>query len=183
MIDFYEGWDLRNRLIEDGYMSPDEDIKDGIKMMLRIKDLAQEHYGWTPSEPATSPKPNDAYLEQLETQTAYDRLHHIWNIAVDWDGYRTIRGLGSLLDEIIACAGVKTKPVAQVIQELETFRTFKSCNDFLSSQSYPLTYSFPEEEFANIYDWCKKNNYEVEYLGNNYSDDGNIIGCAFSIYR
>lgn len=183
MIDFYEGWNLRNRLIEDGFMTPNDDIQDGVKMMLRIADLAREHYNWAPAEPTISREPNDAYLRELETQTAYDRLNHIWDIAIDWDGYRTIRNLGGLLDEIIACAETKTKPVAQVIQELETFRAYGSHKEFLTSQSFPLVYAFPEEEFHNIFDWCEENDYDAEFLGNNYSDEGNIIACVFSIRK
>lgn len=38
--------------------------------------------------------------EDLKFLSPKERLQEINEIALDWDGYRTVRGLGELLDEI-----------------------------------------------------------------------------------
>lgn len=180
MIDFYEGWDLRNRLIKDGYMSEDEDIYDGREMMMKIYELARKYYDWKPAEPSNE-EISGLYREFLMQQTANDRIHHIWEIAVDYDGYRSYRGCASLLDEIIGCAQVEVKKEIKVLKELEIFNRYKTCEDFFNTVKIPLCWAFPVEKWGEIEEWCEKNNYSSEFLCFNHNENGEAIAIAIKI--
>ena len=71
----------------------------------------------------------DKLLEEtkkwLDKQTAEERLAIIKDICVDWDGYRTADGLGSLINEIWAYA---TYPCNNKAQEIIQFKS-KNDND------------------------------------------------------
>ena len=47
--------------------------------------------------------------KMLDEQTAKERLQSIADICEDWDGYRTARGLGALVNEIWALAAYPVK--------------------------------------------------------------------------
>ena len=52
-------------------------------------------------EPTPTSKLIEKYgYERLKFLSPKERLQEINEIAFDWDGYRTVRGLGELLDEI-----------------------------------------------------------------------------------
>ena len=56
-------------------------------------------------EPTPTPTPTSKLIEKygyerLKFLSPKERLQEINEIALDWDGYRTVRGLGELLDEI-----------------------------------------------------------------------------------
>ena len=61
----------------------------------------------------------DKLLEEtkkwLDGQTAEERLAIIKDICIDWDGYRTAEGLGSLINEIWAYAAYPCKNEAHVM--------------------------------------------------------------------
>lgn len=182
MVDFYEGWNLRNRLIHDGYLKPQDEVEDGIEMMRRVMDLAREHYGWEAAEP-TDYKMSDLERDSLAQQTANDRVSYIWEIAVDYDGYRSYRGCAGLLDEIIGCTQVETKAEKQVLDEIEVFNTYKDYRDFFSIHKMPLLWSFPIGEWRKIVEWCDENNYSNDFLCLNHDDKGEVIAVAMRIDR
>lgn len=53
-------------------------------------------------EPCSSDKYSELWMPVLK-MSAQERLEHIRDIALDWDGYRSAKGLGGLIDEIRAC--------------------------------------------------------------------------------
>ena len=185
MMDFYEGWELRNRLIADGFLSPDENIKDGIEMDLKIEALAREHYNWKGKEPSSSVEVINAYREMLEQQTPSDRLCHIFDIAIDYDGYRTYRGCARLLDEIIACTQVETKTENQVLNEIMAFNKYKNCDEFLYAKEsqIPYCWSFPISKWKEVDNWCDNNNYIARFLCTNCDMNGQTVAVALKIDR
>lgn len=58
---------------------------------------------------------SDKTKKWLDTHTAEWRLNAIKDICVDWDGYRTAAGLGSLVNEIWAYAAYPCKNEAHVM--------------------------------------------------------------------
>ena len=186
MMDFYEGWDLYQRLMRDGYLPAEFSIENGVDMDLKIEELAREHYNWTSKEPIYG-EPLKEYREMLEQQTDSDRIHHIWEIAVDYDGYRTYRALGGLVDEIVACAQVKTKSIAQVLNEIKAFNQYEGAADFMNSycamKSVPFSYSFPINEWMNVEKWCENNGFNATFLCFNIGEDGETIAAALKIER
>lgn len=184
MLDFYEGWELRNRLIADGFLSSDENIEDGKEMDLKIEELAREHYNWKGKEPSSSIEISDVYREMLEQQTPSDRLCHIFDIAIDYDGYRTYRGCASLLDEIIDCTQVKTKSNNDLLNEISIFNRY-DCNSFLNSKinDIPYYWSFPSEALNNVENWCDENNCKANFECFNRDDEGNTIAIALKIEK
>lgn len=186
MMDFYEGWELRNRLIQDGFLSPHDDISDGTEMDLKIEKLAREHYNWSPKEP-TNEDLNDEYCEKLEEQTDSERLHHIWEIAIDYDGYRTYRGVAGLLDEVIACCQVKTKNINTILHEIEVFNQYETIDDFMnyhfSLGKSSFKYAFPIDKGSAVKKWCEENGYETKFLTFNMNEEGEIFAIALKIER
>lgn len=53
-------------------------------------------------EPCSADKYPDLW-QPVIGKSAEEILKHIYEIALDWDGYRTAKGLGELVDEILAC--------------------------------------------------------------------------------
>lgn len=49
------------------------------------------------------PKKYSTLWQPVLKMTAQERLEHIKDIALDWDGYRSAKHLGGLIDEIRAC--------------------------------------------------------------------------------
>ena len=183
MLDFYEGWELRNRLITDGFLSPDENANDGKAMDLKIEKLAREHYNWRGKEPSDK-QIIDVYREMLEQQTANDRLGHIWDIAIDYDGYRTYRGCAALLDEIIECAEVKTKSNSELLNEISVFNKY-GCDTFLNSKinDTPYYWAFPPEAFDTIKRWCSENGCNAIFECFNRDDEGRVVAMALKIEK
>lgn len=100
MCDFVEIWDLRNKLILDGfYPTGKNEPVDGLELEKKITNLACEHYGWEEPKPR---KINDipTGASDLVSMTPLERIEDAVDILNDWDGYRTVRGLGSLIDEV-----------------------------------------------------------------------------------
>lgn len=73
----------------------------------------------------------------LDGQTAEERLTTIKDICLDWDGYRTAAGLGSLINEILAYAAYPCKNEAHVMSMNEiksnTCETSKPYLDVVSN--------------------------------------------------
>lgn len=64
------------------------------------------------------PEPNKLSEETkkwLDRKTPEKRLELIKDMCVDWDGYRTAAGLGSLINEIWACAAYPCKNEAHIM--------------------------------------------------------------------
>lgn len=85
-----------------------------------IEDLCAAIYklGQFANIPAIKPAPEellDKTKKWLDAQTAEERLSTIKDICVDWDGYRTAAGLGSLINEIWAYAAYPCNNKAHVI--------------------------------------------------------------------
>lgn len=187
MIDFYEGWDLRNRLIKDGYMSEDEDIYDGREMMMKIYELARKYYDWKPAEPSNDLQPSKEYTEMLELQTPTSRLDHIYDIAIDWDGYRTIRGLGSLINEIIECTMPSCRSEHDVIEEVKLVKMFDSVEDFLNTRvkedKMPFIWNFCGEDVEKVMNWSRLHNYTPIFNQCNRATNGEKIGYPIIIKK
>lgn len=100
MCDFVEIWDLRNKLILDGLYPIDEnDFVDGLELEKKITRLAREHYGWEEPKPRKlSDVPVGA--SDLADMTPLERIEDAVDILGDWNEYRTVRSLGSLIDEV-----------------------------------------------------------------------------------
>lgn len=100
MCDFVEIWDLRNKLILDGlYPMNEGEPVDGLSLEKKITRLAREHYGWEEPKPRKlSDMPVGA--SDLADMTPLERIEDAVDILQDWDGHRTVRGLGSLIDEV-----------------------------------------------------------------------------------
>lgn len=187
MADFFEIWDLRNKLIQDGHYTPSDDITNGKEMEQKISELAREHYNWTPPEPIPSPHPSKEYEEFLKTQTCESRLNHIYGIALDWDGYRGCRTLGSLIDEIISCTVPKCMSDSEVLEQVKLVKMYKDVPDFLSSRvssdKLPFTWNYLDEDIEQVSDWCEENGYEAKFGSFNYSSKRELIGCAVTITK
>ena len=186
MMDFYEGWNLYQRLMRDGYLPSNYTIEDGTDMDLKIEELARQHYNWTAKEPEHI-ELNSEYRESLEQQTASDRLHHIWEIAIDYDGYRTYRYLGRIMDEIIACSQVKVKDDEAVLNEMRIFKQYNNAASFMEHHCsvcpVPFRYSFPAEDWKNVESWCEENGYDAKFLGFNSAKDGHVLAVALKISK
>ena len=100
MCDFVEIWELRNKLILDGLYPMDEgEPTDGLALEKKITRLAREHYGWEEPKPRElSDVPVGA--SDLVDMTPLERIEDAVDILQDWGGHRTVRGLGSLIDEV-----------------------------------------------------------------------------------
>ena len=104
-----------------------ENIKEAIATLnlvpltqCAIEDLCDAIYklGQFANIPAIKPAPEellDKTKKWLDTQTAEERLSTIKDICVDWDGYRTAEGLGSLINEIWAYAAYPCNNKAHVM--------------------------------------------------------------------
>lgn len=187
MIDFYEGWDLRNRLLQDGYLTPQDDIADGKKMMRKIYSLAREHYDWMPATPQPNPLPTEEYECSLKQQTATTRLNHIHDIAIDWDGYRAIRSLGGLIDEIIACTVPQCRTDREVLEEVKLVKMFNNVTDFLntrvSEDKLSFTWNFDPNDVHEVFDWCDEHGYKYELYIPNMTCNGETIGYPIVIKK
>lgn len=187
MADFYEIWDLRNKLIAEGYYTPSANVANGHEEEEKIWKLAREHYGWEPPEPDPMPRPDKKYEESLMAQTCETRLKHIYEIALDWDGYRGCRGLGSLIDEIIACTVPKCMSDTETLEQVKLTKMYDGIPDFLSSRvsskSLPFTWNFAENDVWEVLDWSDKNGYKAMFRDVNYSSKREIIGCAITITK
>lgn len=189
MLDFHEGWELYHRLIKDGYLSTDFSTDNGKRMEQKIRDLAMKYYDWQPKEPDNGPiNLDEGYRRHLEQQTASERLNYIWSIAIDYDGYRTYRGVASLLDEIIDCTQVKTKGEEEIKENLETFSYFKNDIDrfmrfhFEEGHS-PLYYAFPLSSYDNIVKWCEENDFDFEFITPHYDKNGETFAVSLKIFK
>ena len=82
-------------------------------------------------KPATySPEPSELLYETkrwLDNMTAEERLQEISVICIDWDGYRTAEGLGSLINEIWAYARY---PVKKDNPHIVTINDFKNADEW-----------------------------------------------------
>jgi len=187
MIDFYEGWNLRNRLIADGYLRLEDEVGNGRDMAMKIYELAREHYDWKPAEPTSHPKPSQEYAEFLESMTPTTRLNHIYDIAIDWDGNRGIRSLGNLIDEIISCTIPPCKSESEALEEVKLVKNFESVFDFLDTHvtedKLPFTWNFDGIDVNEVRKWCKNNNYEYRINIHNYATNGKIIGTSITIMK
>ena len=187
MIDFYEGWELRNRLIADGYLTSDDNMENGHDMAMKIYELAREHYGWKPAEPICNPKPSKEYAEYLEKMTPTSRLDHIYGIAIDWDGFRTIRGIGGLVDEIISCTIPPCISEHEVLEQVKLTKMFKDIPDFLNTRvtedKIPFTWNFDNDDVGEVTKWCKGHGYLCEINTFNRAADGEMIGVPITIKK
>lgn len=187
MADFYEIWDLRNKLIGEGYYTPSNEVVNGHDEEEKIWKLAREHYGWEPPEPDPMPRPSVEYEKYLTTLTCESRLKHIYDIALDWDGFRGCRGLGGLIDEIIACTVPKCMSDTEVLEQVKLTKMYKDIPDFLSSRvsqkTLPFTWNFAEEDIDAVIDWSNNNGYNASFQEVNYSSKREIIGCAITISK
>ena len=186
MMDFYEGWNLYQRLMRDGHLPVNYTIEDGKAMDLKIEELAKKYYNWKPKEPEDEPM-TDSYREGLEMQTASDRLHYIWEVAIDYDGYRTYRGTAALLDEIIGLTQVKVRSDEAVLNDMKIFNQYEGAADFMNSHCslcpVPFRYSFPAEEWKNVESWCEEHGYNAKFLGFNVAKDGHVLAVALKISK
>lgn len=184
MLDFDEGWDLYQRLCKDGYLTLNNEI--GKELESKICGLAQKYYNWTPKEPSNS-NVSEGYREALEMQTDLDRLSHIWEIAVDYDGYRTYRGLAHLLDEVIACCQVKTMDISNVLHDVMIFNQYETIDDFMNChfnfKEKSFIYSFPVEKWRDIENWCEDNGFKTVFLTLNRDKEGESFAVALKIER
>lgn len=67
-------------------------------------------------EPCNRDKWSELWAPVLD-MTAEERLKYIWEIALDWDGARTTKHLGELVDEIIAYCAAPLKEKAELERE------------------------------------------------------------------
>lgn len=189
MIDFYEGWNLRNRLMQDGYLTSADDIDDGILMEQKIYNLVREKYNWEPAAPTNEPNPSEAYENYLERQTPTSRLCYIADIAADWDGFRTLRGVGGLIDEIIACIAPPCRSEHDVLEEVKLTKMFKDIPDFLNTRvtkdSLPFTWNFDESDIDAVFKWCREHDdeYVFSFGEGNRAANGEIIGYPITIQK
>lgn len=112
MCDFVEIWDLRNKLILDGFYSKNDDEPvDGLELEKKITRLAREHYGWEEPKPKLNNELNNLLTDEIKKDLMkmdiYERIQDALNIMIDCDGYRGCRGLISLIDEVRARLGYK----------------------------------------------------------------------------
>ena len=187
MMDFYEGWDLYQRLMHDGYLPTECNIEDGKEMMIKIYDLAYEHYDWKPAEPCSPANPSKEYREFLEQQTPETRLSHIYDIAIDWDGYRDIRGLGGLVDEIISCTIPPCKSEHDVLEEVKATKKFNDIYEFLNinvkEDKLPFSWNFDVDDLRNVKKWCKEHNYVYTINDANRATSREKIGYPVTIKK
>lgn len=136
MCDFVEIWDLRNKLILDGfYPKNDDEPVDGLELEKKITRLAREHYNWQPPEPRKlSDMPVGA--EDLASMTPLERIEDAVDILHDWDGYRSVRGLGSLIDEVRERLTFPTFTLQEYVDEGEKFWENKTVEDYLNSRKF-----------------------------------------------
>lgn len=187
MIDFYEGWELRNRLIADGYLKPEDEVENGRDMAMKIYELARKHYDWKPAEPISNPKPSKEYAEYLEKMTPTSRLDHIYDIALDWDGNRGIRTLGYLVDEIISCTIPLCISEHEVLEQVKLTKKFQSISDFLDAQiikeDVPFTWNFDNDDVGEVTKWCNNHDYSRTINTFNRATNGEVIGVPITIKK
>lgn len=104
MADFTEIWELRNKLILDGLYPMDEGGESGIELERKITALAREYYNWEAPSPRKIANGYNGNIpvgaEELSNMTPKERIEDALDILLDWDGYRSVRGLGDLIDEV-----------------------------------------------------------------------------------
>lgn len=187
MMDFYEGWDLYQRLMRDGYLSTECNVENGKEMMIKIYDLAREHYDWKPAEPCSPAYPSKEYKEFLEQQTPETRLGHIYDIAIDWDGYRDIRGIGGLVDEIISCTIPPCKSEYKVLEEVKTVKKFDNVYEFLNTnvdkEKLPFSWNFDVNDLRDVKKWCEEHGYLYTINEANRATNREKIGYPVTIKK
>ena len=187
MADFNEIWELRNRLMQDGFYTEDEDDADGVIMEQKIWKLAREHYNWNPPSPENRTKNSEIYEKFLKAQTPTSRLNHIYDIAIDWDGYRSVRGLGGLIDEIINCTIPPCISDHEALEQIKIAKLYKDIPDFLkaklSAHNEPFTWNYDFEDVDTVYKWCDDHSYKYIFNCINYATDGTKIGCSITITK
>ena len=96
-----------------------------------------------------------------------------------------VHGLGSLLDEIIACTQVETKTENQVLNEIIAFNKYKNCDEFLYAKEsqIPYCWSFPISTWGEVDKWCDNNNYIARFLCTNCDMNGQTVAVALKIDR
>lgn len=186
MIDFFEGWDLYQKLLNDDYLCPTDVIGlNGHELEALVYKLAKEHYNWVAAEPIIEPKPSEEYEKVLSLQTAESRLNHIYEIAIDWDGARSIRSLGNLVDEIIACTIPLCVTDSAALEQVKFTKMFEDIPDFLNNrtttQGLPFTWTYLTDDISKVLDWAEEKGYEATLHNINYSSLREPIGGVITI--
>lgn len=86
----------------------------------------------------------------LDAQTPEERLETIKDICVDWDGYRTAAGLGSLVNEIWAYAAYPCKKEARVML-LDELKHIKQETIWYESKVDNKLGQFNKEDIAALF--------------------------------
>ena len=165
MCDFVEIWNLRQKLILDGYYDPTHEI-DGLAMERQIMELARKHYNWKEPEPGNINIKYEETKEWLECMTAEERLSEISGILLDWDGYRTVRGLGGLIDEVLSYACYKKYRSIEDLKRCINFwkaTDIKTYLDGFKEDSY-IKFTVPNDKMVFIKEWCKENHKHYEII-------------------
>jgi len=154
---------------------------------MKIYELARKHYNWKPAEPIYNPKPSKEYAEYLEKMTPTSRLDHIYDIALDWDGYRTIRGIGGLVDEIISCTIPLCISEHEVLEEVKATKHFQNVSDFLDTcilkDKLPVTWNFDNDDVGEVMKWCNNHDYSFTINTFNRAANGEVIGVPITIKK
>lgn len=99
MADFVEIWSLRNSLILDGHYDGNDPV-DPLELERKITDLAYKYYFYEPPEPLHVLAKEPVGAEHLGEMTPKERIRDALDILLDWDGCRSLRTLGELVDEV-----------------------------------------------------------------------------------
>ena len=132
-------------------------------MEREIMRLAREHYNWKEPEPSYDEIKYPETKEWLKCMTAEERLSSISGILLDWDGYRTVRGLGGLIDEVLSYSCFKNY---RSIKELEYWINFWKTHDIKQylNENKKSIYTVPSSKMEEVKEWCKEHNKDYENI-------------------
>lgn len=194
MADFTEIWDLRNRLVLDGLYPQEADPVDPLELERKIMRLAAQHYGWTAPEPHSGLYEYKDYRieDALACMTPMERIDDVLGILIDWDGYRSCRGLGALIDEVRARLAYpeflsedilekefeywQHNTIEDLINNNETFmQDIEDTKD--GSGSYFIDI-YSMRDWPTLHQWCKEEELHAEII--TIHADYNLISVRIS---
>ena len=176
MADFIEIWSLRNRLILDGYYDPKKFVEiDALQMERQIRKLANEKYGWNSPEPSQY-KLKEYEIDYIGRMTPEERVSYVKNFLTDWDGSRTIRGVGGLVDKAISVLRYNRYANPQTLENAKRFWDNTTIDEFLKSETlidnlknareggFSYENYFLIKDLQTVKAWGKKNNYSIDVI-------------------